>query len=241
MPTGGTLTIRTKNVYLDQPLTRYQTIERGEYVQLEISDTGVGIEHDIIDKIFDPFFTTKKMDRIRGSGLGLSIVHSIMEDHKGYITVDSIPGKCTTFTLYFPVTRELTAEIPEEVKKTRGGDEKILVVDDDPVQRRVACQILKRLGYYVHAVSSGEEAIRYIKKHPQDLIVLDMVMDGIDGTETYRQILKQRPRQKAIIVSGFAMSQRVQEALRLGAGSFVSKPVSFNELAAAVRNELDRP
>ncbi len=240
MPTGGTLTIRTRNVYLDQPLTRYQTIERGEYVQLEISDTGVGIEPDIIDKIFDPFFTTKKMDRIRGSGLGLSIVHSIMEDHRGYITVDSTPGKCTTFTLYFPVTREFTAEIPEEVKKTRGGSEKILVVDDDPVQRRVACQILKRLGYYVHAVSSGEEAVRYIKKHPQDLIVLDMVMDGIDGTETYRQILKQRPRQKAIIVSGFAMSQRVQEALRLGAGSFVSKPVSFNELAAAVRNELDR-
>ncbi|MFQ5710007.1 MAG: PAS domain S-box protein, partial [bacterium] len=236
----GVLTIRTRNVYLDEPLKGYQTIERGEYVRLEISDTGAGIDPAILDNIFDPFFTTKKMDRMRGSGLGLSIVHGIIEDHKGYISVESTLGKGTTFTLYFPVAREVEKEVKEALEISRGGDEKILVIDDDPVQRRVSAQLLKRLGYQVHTVPSGENAIAYLRKNPQDLLLLDMVMDGIDGVETYRRILEFQPKQKAIILSGYAMSQRVQEALRLGAGSFISKPVTLNDLADSVRMELDK-
>ncbi|MFQ6113897.1 MAG: PAS domain S-box protein [bacterium] len=240
MQGSGVLTIKTSNVYLDERLRGYQTVKRGEYVKLEITDNGTGIASGILDKIFDPFFTTKKMDRMRGSGLGLSVVHGIIEDHKGYITVESSVGKGTTFSLYFPVSRDFERELADAIEKTRGGKEKILVVDDDPVQRRVAAQLLRYLGYKVHTVSSGEQAVKYVKKHPQDLLLLDMVMDGIDGTETYRQILNFKPDQKTIILSGYAMSQRVVEALRLGAGSFVSKPVTLNTLATTVRKELDR-
>jgi CheY-like chemotaxis protein/nitrogen-specific signal transduction histidine kinase len=236
----GVLTIRSENVYLDEPLVGYQTIERGEYVKLEISDTGSGIEPEIMDKIFDPFFTTKKMDRMRGSGLGLSIVHGIMEDHKGYITINSVLGQGTTVSLYFPVTRELEKEIEAANEKIMGNGERVLIVDDDPVQRRVADQLLKRLDYEVYTVSSGEEAVKYVKERPQDLLVLDMVMDGIDGAETYRQILEFNPAQKAIILSGYAMSQRVQEALQMGAGTFVSKPLIPNVFAKAVRRALDK-
>jgi PAS domain S-box-containing protein len=236
----GVLTIKTQNIYLDNPLIGYQKIERGEYVKLEISDTGPGVAPEFIDKIFDPFFTTKEMDRMRGSGLGLSVVHGIVEDHQGYITVESTVGQSTTFSLYFPIAREVELEIAEVNEKTKGGDERILVVDDDPVQRRVAEQLLKHLGYEVHTVSSGEQALSYVKQCPQDLLILDMVMDGIDGTETYRQILDIHPKQKAIILSGYAMSKRVQEALRLGAGAFVSKPVTLDVLAKVIRTELDR-
>ncbi|MFQ5864232.1 MAG: response regulator [bacterium] len=234
------LTIRTENVYLDEPLRRYQTIKRGEYVMVEISDTGTGIEPEILDKVFDPFFTTKTMDRMRGSGLGLSVVHGIIEDHNGYITVESIVGKGTTFSLYFPVSRDVQNEVAETIEKIEGGVESILIVDDDPIQRRVTSQLLKRLGYRIHTATSGEEAVDYVKKEPQDLLILDMVMDGIDGTETYRRILEFRPHQKAIVLSGYAMSKRVEKALHLGAGNFVPKPISLRALATAVRKELDK-
>ena len=234
----GTVTLNTANVYLDEPLKGYKTIKRGEYIKLDIIDTGEGIPPDIIDKIFDPFFTTKKMDQMRGSGLGLSVVHSVIEDHSGYITVNSTWNEGTTFSIYFPIARQ--QEIQMTAEKVNGGKESILVVDDDPVQRRVARQLLTRLGYQVQTVSSGEIAITFVQNNPQDLLILDMVMDGMDGNDTYKQILDFQSTQKAIILSGFAISERVKEALRLGAGSYVSKPITLDSLAAAVRNELDR-
>lgn len=236
----GTLSIKTKNVYVDKPPEGHKKIEKGEYVLLAISDTGSGIPQEILSKIFDPFFSTKKMDRMRGSGLGLSVVHSIMEDHNGYVTVESSESKGTTFTLYFPVSREFSGKTLEKIEKSQGGNERILVVDDDPVQWKVAANILERLGYEVHALPSGEQAVTFVKNEPQDLLVLDMVMSGIDGTETYRQILEEQPEQKAIILSGYAMTQRVSEALRLGAGTFVTKPIVPQALATAVRKELDK-
>jgi PAS domain S-box-containing protein len=238
MPRGGVITIKVENVYLDKPIKGYKTIERGEYVRLEISDTGTGIDARILDKIFDPFFTAKKMDRWRGSGLGLSVVYGIIADHKGYITVESVKNQGTTFSLYLPITRELQSKITETLV-LKGGSENIIVVDDDPVQRGVISQILNRLGYEVGVVANGEQAVSFVKKHRQHLLILDMEMDGIDGTETYRQILEFQPQQKAIVLSGYAMSERVQEALRFGAGTFVMKPVSPNILATVVRKELD--
>ncbi|MCG8605253.1 response regulator [bacterium] len=236
----GILTVSTKNTYLEKPLKGYQTVTSGEFVQLQISDTGTGIKAENIHSIFDPFFSTKKMDRIRGTGLGLSVVHGIVEDHGGYILVDTKYRKGTTFTLYFPVARDMENELAATVETSQGGSERILIIDDDPIQRRVARHLLKRLGYKVSVVSSGERAVVNIKKHRYDLLVMDMVMDGIDGAEAFRQILEIKPDQKAIILSGYAMSNRVEEALRLGAGSFVAKPVTQRALANAVRRELDR-
>lgn len=236
----GIVTIKTQNVYLDEPLRGYQTIKRGEYVKLDISDSGTGIKPALLQKIFEPFFTTKTMDRKRGSGLGLSVVHGIIEDHKGYITVKSQVGVGTTFSLYFPVTRDPEVDVSEAVEKVEGGDESILIVDDDPIQRRVTSQLLSRLGYEIHVVTNGEQAIDYVRQSPQDLLLLDMVMDGIDGAETYERILEFKPGQKALVLSGYAMTNRVQQALKLGAGGFVTKPISLNALAIAVRNELDK-
>lgn len=237
----GTLKVRTQNVYLDKPIYGYQIVRIGEYVRLDISDTGTGIKPEILDKIFDPFFTTKTMDRMRGSGLGLSVVHGIVEDHKAYITVESKVGRGTTFSIYFPAARDVTVEESKTLEKAKGGTESILIVDDDPIQRRVTGQLLKRLGYQIRTAKSGEQAVELVTIHPQDLLILDMVMDGIDGTETYRQILSFQPRQKAIVLSGYAMSKRVRQAMRLGAGGFISKPISLQALASAVRDELDTP
>jgi PAS domain S-box-containing protein len=236
----GVLTVSTENTYLEKPLRGYQTVTRGEYVQLQISDTGTGIKAENIDSIFDPFFTTKKMDRIRGTGLGLSVVHGIVEDHGGYILVDTKYRKGTRFSLYFPVARDMENEFAATIETSKGGNERILIVDDDPIQRRVARHLLRRLGYKVSVVSSGERAVVHIKKQRYDLLVMDMVMDGIDGAEAFRQILEIKPDQRAIILSGYAMSNRVEEALRLGAGSFVAKPVTQRVLANAVRREIDR-
>ena len=180
------------------------------------------------------------MDRMRGSGLGLSVVHGIVEDHNGYVTVESLIGQGTTFSLYFPITRELDHLKKGKDRKLIGGDEAILVVDDDPVQRSVMSQLLKSLGYEVEVVDSGEQALSRVNKRRFDLLILDMVMNGMDGAETFRLILKMNPNQKAIIVSGYAVSQRVQNALGLGAGAFLPKPLKMGELANSVRKVLDR-
>ena len=166
-----------------------------------------------------------------------------VKDHKGYIDLQSTEGQGTTFTLYFPVIRESLAADQSAVAtvETNGNGERILVVDDIPEQRQIATLMLKRLGYDVNAVPGGHEAIEFLQNHSADLIVLDMIMDpGIDGLETYKQILQINPGQRAIIASGFSETWRVKEAQRLGAGEYVKKPYTMEKIGFAVRKELDR-
>lgn len=174
-----------------------------------------------------------------GSGLGLTVVQSIVDDHGGYIDLRSEAGTGTTFTIYLPISREgLTSEEPPVAT---GGSEAVLVVDDDEIQRFVTKQLLEALGYEVTTVASGEAAIEYLRERPADLLILDMIMPGgIDGAETYRRVLEIRPAQPAIIVSGFVESDRVHEAQALGAGAYVRKPLTLEGLAQAVRHELER-
>lgn len=236
----GRLTVRTENFYLDGSAGRYGHIPRGEYVKLSVIDTGSGIPHVVLNRIFEPFFTTKTSDRRRGSGLGLSVVHSVVEDHGGYVDFDSVMGKGTQFFVYLPVSRE-TSPGEKEVEQISGGTEMILVVDDDWTQRDVTVTLLEKLGYRASAVESGEQALALLKDRPVDLIVLDMIMpDGIDGAETYARIREMYPGQKAIIVSGYAENDRVRKALDLGCGAFVRKPITLKSIALAVRRELDR-
>ncbi|MCK4607568.1 MAG: response regulator, partial [candidate division Zixibacteria bacterium] len=176
----------------------------------------------------------------RGSGLGLSVVHSVVEDHKGFIDFDTKTGSGTTFYLYFPVCRE-AIEVPPADSDIPCGAENILVVDDDWTQRDVTVMLLGKLGYHAISVECGEDAVKSVKDCPVDLLILDMIMPpGIDGTETYRRILETVPNQKAIVISGYAESERVKEALNMGAGAFVRKPITLETLARAVRDELDR-
>ena len=243
MPCGGTLTIRTCNQYLDRPLSGYDTVREGDYVVLSVSDTGEGISAADLKRIFEPFYTKKVMGR-SGTGLGLAVVWGTVKDHYGYVNVESEEGKGTTFTLYFPITREdITAEqVSLSAAEYMGNGESILVVDDVKEQRELAMEMLTKQNYRVTTVSSGEQALEYLKLHQVDLVVLDMIMDpGMDGLDTYSKILEIHPGQKAIIVSGFSETERVCKAQALGAGAYVKKPYVLEKLGMAVRQELDRP
>ena len=242
MPNGGDISISAKNQYNDKPIRGYDHVAEGDYVVLSVSDNGVGISPEHTERIFEPFYTKKAMGR-SGTGLGMAVVWGTIKDHKGYIDVQSTEGKGTTFTLYLPVTRKEAAG-DKPMMRTEGymgKGESILIVDDVEEQREIASGILNKLGYSVTSVSSGEEAVAYLKKHTTDLIVLDMIMaPGIDGLETYRRILESHPKQKAIIASGFSETERVKEAKRLGAGAYVRKPYVLQKIGIAVRNELDQ-
>ncbi len=234
----GTITVETTNFYADNVSVRYGRIPKGEYVKLTISDTGCGIAAKDIQRIFDPFYTSKSSDKVRGSGLGLSVVDAVVNDHDGYVDLRSRIGEGTSFYLYFPITRAAVSGL--ESAQVVGGTETVLVVDDDEIQRELSTTLLKKLGYKVRTVDSGEKAIEFIREQPQDILLLDMVMPpGIDGAETYKRVLEIVPDQKAIIVSGFSESGRVLEAQESGAGAFVKKPFTLQTIAAAVRRELD--
>ena len=238
---SGTVTISTMNQYLDQRLEGYEDVRIGEYVVLAVADDGLGISPVDLERIFEPFYTKKVIGR-SGTGLGLAVVWNTVQDHDGYINVRS-NEKGTTFDLYFPVTREEVTYEEEEIplEDYRGHGEKILVVDDEEKQRVIAGGMLNGLGYDVESVSSGEEAIEYVKKNPVDLIVLDMLMPkGINGRETYGEIIKICPGQKAIIASGWAKTKEIASAQELGAGRYIKKPYTLEKIGVAVREELEK-
>lgn len=240
MPEGGPVIITTENRYLDRPIRGYDAVKEGDYVLLTVSDGGVGISSKDLKRIFEPFYTKKIMGR-SGTGLGMAVVWGTVKDHNGYIDVLSEEGLGSTFTLYFPVSRK---ELPQKaspsvIEDYMGSGESILVVDDVEEQRNIAVMLLNRLGYSVTAVSSGEEAVEFMNRQDADLLILDMIMEpGIDGLETYKRILKIKPNQKAIIVSGFSETERVKEAQSLGAGIYVRKPYLMEKIGRAVRAEL---
>jgi len=243
MPDGGRILIQTENRYLDHPLRGYDEIQKGDYVVLSVCDNGVGIAEDDLSRIFEPFYTRKVMGR-SGTGLGMAVVWGTVKDHQGYIDVESKVGFGTAFTLFFPVMRAFSRRPDEHTDDAdfSGKGELILVIDDMEAQRTIASLMLQRLGYRVDAVSSGEEACRYLKRQAVDLLVLDMIMDpGMDGLETYRRILSFRPNQRAMIASGFSETKRVRKAQRLGAAVYVKKPYTLENLGRAVRETLDRP
>ncbi len=239
---SGEVLIRTENCYADRPISGYDGTREGEYTVLTISDTGSGISSADLGRIFEPFYTKKVMGR-SGTGLGLAVVEGTIKDHDGYIDVQSIEGKGSVFTLYFPVTREGITKAEHSVPRSTylGRGEHILVIDDVEGQRLLASAMLEGIGYKVDSVAGGYEAVEFVKNQPVDLLILDMIMDpGIDGFETYRRILEIHKDQKAIIVSGFAMTERVRQAQELGAGTYVRKPYLLEKIGIAVRRELDK-
>ncbi len=239
---AGDVTISTTNVYLDAPLSRYEVLAEGEFVALTVTDTGRGIPRADIDRIFEPFYTKKVMGR-SGTGLGMAIVWGTVKDHKGFVDVRSDEGRGTTVTLLFPATRESPRPeaVPMTIEDYLGHGESILVVDDVAMQRDLCAAMLKRLGYSVFAVASGEEALEHVRRQAVDLLVLDMIMvPGIDGLETYRRIVALHPGQKAVIASGFSENEQVKQAQELGAGPYIPKPYTLEKLALVVRGELRR-
>ena len=239
---GGKIALSTRNQYVDRPLNGYDNIKEGDYVVLKVSDSGIGMSGEELNRIFEPFYTKKVIGR-SGTGLGMAVVWGTVQDHRGYIDIDSKEGEGTSFYLYFPVTRDRIVEeksvVPIEAYMGKG--QKILIVDDVKDQRELASSMLTKLGYSAKALSSGEEAIDYLKNNSPALVILDMIMDpGIDGLDTYRQILKLNPNQKTIIASGFSETKRVKEAQKLGAGKYIKKPYTLEKIGLAVKEEFEK-
>jgi CheY-like chemotaxis protein len=237
--TAGKVLIRTANTYVDTPFQGYDNVEQGEYVVLSIVDKGGGISEDDLKRIFEPFYSKKVMGR-SGTGLGLAVVWNVVQDHNGYINVISA-DQGTSFNIYLPVTRQLMTKQDEvlQIKEISGDGQSILVIDDAESQRYITTSILTKLGYKTESVASGEEAVSFLENRSMDLIVLDMIMDpGMNGRQTYAEILRLRPNQKAVIVSGVAETEEVKKTLIMGAHSFLKKPLKIQDLGIAIRQAL---
>lgn len=243
MPSGGVLRIETEPVTLSDEYVGYEPVKPGEYVILRVSHGGPAPAREHLERIFEPFYAKKVLNR-PGTGLGLPVVWGIVKGHGGFVDVRAGEESGTTFSLFFPVAGEggqqASADKAAE-SSIMGRGETVLVVDDIDEQRVLAESILKRLNYLPVTLESGEAAVGYLKEQSADLVILDMVMEpGMDGLDTYREILSVRPGQKAIIASGYSESQRVREAERLGVGAYLKKPYSVEMLGRAIRMELDR-
>jgi signal transduction histidine kinase len=238
---GGQVIISSENRYIDRPLKRYEEIQVGEYGVLIVTDNGTGISPRDLERVFEPFYTKKIMGR-SGTGLGLTIVWNTLKDHGGYVDIDT-GEHGSAFSLYIPITREALKEkeIVTPIEDYKGRGQTVLVVDDQEDQRKITSTLLTRLGYVANAVSSGEEAVEYVKNQPVDLVILDMIMfPGINGRQTYERILRFYPTQKAIIATGYSLTDDVKAAQKLGAGQYLKKPFTLEKLGIAVRDELAR-
>jgi CheY-like chemotaxis protein len=214
-------------------------IEPGLYVRLTVRDTGRGIPPDVLDRIFDPFFTTKRLGE--GTGLGLSVVHGIVKQSNGYITVETELNKGSVFTVYIPkITRKLISDMASD-DALPTGYERILFVDDEEVLVEMGEEMLAELGYDVTSKTNSCEALALLRLDPSrfDLVVTDQTMPDMTGIELAREILAIRPDTPIIMCTGF--SHRVNEASAREAGisAFVMKPLTKREIAKTIRKVLD--
>ena len=236
----GQVVIASGRRYLSAQEAALFALKDGSYAVLQVIDTGPGIAKEDLDHIFEPFYTKKIMGR-SGTGLGLTVVWNTVREHDGAVKVLSNPGG-TTIELMFPLAEYqdvVTSDIEPDWRRFCGDGERILIVDDEKQQRDIAINIMKLLKYSVTAVDSGTEALSYLRENAADLLILDMLMaPGPNGRQTYEEVLKIHPQQKAIIVSGYSESEEVVKTLAMGAGAFVRKPYTIAQLGQAVYREL---
>ncbi|MCB9397288.1 MAG: response regulator [Acidobacteria bacterium] len=226
MPEGGHIRVRTQNVHFDS--TTFQNLQAGQYIHVQIEDTGQGIEPEHIDKIFEPFFTTKPPDK--GTGLGLSAVYGIMHDHQGLIRVESMLGTGTVFHLYFPMSLD---EEPMDAKSKRSNiaQHRILVVDDEAPIREYLRIGLGRFGYQVILAHNGLHALEQLEQDAHfDWVVMDLNMPEMSGHETIRVIKQRYPQLRVIIASGYLQDWELRELQHLGANSVLQKPFRIETL-----------
>jgi nitrogen-specific signal transduction histidine kinase/BarA-like signal transduction histidine kinase len=236
---GGSLDIELSEMSVSPSNGDPQGIAPGQYVKLVVRDTGTGMSPDIMDKIFDPFFTTKKLGE--GTGLGLSVVHGIVKQHEGSITVESEPGRGSTFTVYFPQIfgdLETDAVTDDEIPT---GSERILFVDDEEALVEMGEDILAELGYEVTARMNGREAVALLKEDPSrfDLVITDQTMPEMTGIELAGEVLATRADMPIIMCTGFSHVVDADKARAAGVKAFALKPLTKREIARTVRHVLD--
>ena len=211
----------------------------GEYVMLEVRDTGCGIEPEVLERIFDPFFTTKQQGE--GTGLGLSVAHGIIKSHGGYVTVESKPGKGTVFQIYLPTVKGQKLSKDEAALAETGGKECILIVDDEDILIELNKQRLSKLGYDVVATTSSTEALEYFRKEPDrfDLVITDHTMPNLTGMDLAAELLKIRATIPIILCTGHSETVSPEQAKESGIRAFLMKPLAKQELATAIRRVLN--
>ena len=237
----GLIKVRLKNADLKAlSSTTNSNIDPGPYLKLSVSDTGHGMPPEVLEKIFDPYFTTK--EKGKGTGLGLAVVHGIVERHRGHITVESIPAKGTTFSVYFPIIkRKREAADGNRVESLPTGNECILFVDDEKDILEIGAQMLSYLGYEVVTKSSSMEVLDLFRSQPQrfDLVITDMTMPNLTGDKLARELMKIRPDIPIVLYTGHNESITEQEAKKIGIKEFNMKPFVMQDLAETTRKVLN--
>jgi two-component system, cell cycle sensor histidine kinase and response regulator CckA len=242
MPNGGTLTIETANVELDEAFVlKHKPMAPGRYVMLAVSDTGCGMDYETQAHIFDPFFTTKELGK--GTGLGLSTVYGIIKQSDGYIWVDSEPGQGATFKIYLPHAKEVAETVePDAISVPRPrGVETILLVEDEKGVRAMIRHILKQEGYTVLEAGNSQEAFQHADQHKDaiHLMVTDVVMPGMGGREVAERIKSSRPDMKVLFVSGYTGDAIAHHGVLDKGVNFLEKPFTAEGLTSKVRGVLD--
>ncbi len=240
MPGGGTLSLKTNNVsHLNIKSTQYSA-NPGHYVQLTISDSGIGMDRHTLEHLFDPFFTTKEMGR--GTGLGLASVYGIIKSHDGYIDVESEKGQGTTFTIFLPASDKAVEDHTDTAAELIRGSGTILVVDDENLVLDVAANMLEKLGYTVLKALNGNEAVNIFETHKDEIqmVVLDIIMPDMGGSEVYDKIKTIHPDVKVLLSSGYSVDGQAIELLERGCDGFMQKPFTMEELSGKVEQVLTK-
>ncbi len=239
MPEGGALRLSTRNVMLDEPAAERHRLPPGRYTQIRVTDTGTGIPEEIIDRVFDPFFTTKIKES--GTGLGLASAYGIIKNHGGSIQVESDIGQGTTFTIYLPATPKKVREEKPQSTDLLTGEETILLVDDEDMITEVGRELLETIGYRVMTAASGEEAMAIFQNEKDriDLVILDMIMPGINGSELFDRLKALKPEIRTLLSSGYSLDGLAAQILERGCNGFIQKPFRLDTLSQKVREVLD--
>jgi PAS domain S-box-containing protein len=244
MPDGGRLIIETENVFLDAEYCQeHLEAEPGDYVLLQVSDTGQGMSKQVLSQIFDPFYTTKAAGK--GTGLGLSTVYGIIKAHRGHIYCYSELGQGTTFKIYFPAIKPSEkpsdADLETTISKTAGNGETILLVDDEEPLLNVGKLMLTRAGYNVITADCGEEALEKFRQKSDeiDLVIMDISMPGMGGHKCLVEMLKLDPNKKVLVASGYSRNGQLKDTLAAGAAGYIAKPFERADMLETVRAILD--
>jgi len=237
---GGLLQVNLEDVELGADFAKqHPDLTPGKFVCLTVSDTGIGMAPETMERIFDPFFSTKKKGE--GTGMGLSVVHGIVKSHGGAITVDSSPGRGAVFTLYFPAIESESSPRYESANLMLTGTEHILFVDDEPFQTDIAKRMLTRLGYHLTTCTSSIEALEIFRQTPEvfDLVITDMTMPRMPGDVLAKKLIAIRPDIPVIVCTGYSERINSDVADKIGVRELVMKPVVIKDLAAIIRRVLD--
>jgi len=239
MPDGGHLAVSTANTVLKPQAAGSYGVDRGRYVLIRVSDTGRGMAKGTLHRIFDPFFTTKGPGR--GTGLGLASAYGIVRNHNGFIDVDSDVGQGARFAIYLPATDKIVLSYNGTRHHVVEGSETLLLVDDEPDVLEVGRQLMARLGYTVRAAAGGAEALQIYQANPNavDLVVLDMVMPGMSGGETFDRLRAIDPWVKVLLASGYSLEGQADQIMARGCDGFIQKPFDISELSVKLRSLLD--